>query len=111
MRKGFIKKINRLSIINELHFNNAFNSFKAVDTFLDRLVVLKILHPEFILGNIDRTKKIFFEQTNIIGKLNHPYIAKIYDITEDDGFVYIAREFVEGEHLATQSNNNNWEYR
>ncbi|MBN2012622.1 protein kinase [candidate division KSB1 bacterium] len=100
IRNGSLKKLDRLQIMNELHLNDTFNSFKAVDTFLDRLVILKILRTDFISQNGENIHDSFFKQANIIGKFSHPMIAKIYDINESDGFHYIAREFVEGAQIS-----------
>lgn len=96
LRKGIVKKINRFQIINEIFINDIFNSYKAVDTFLDRLVILKVLRPDHIETKGSQFSQTFFDEASKIGKLNHNNIAIIYDISEDEGFYYIAREFIEG---------------
>ena len=101
LRNGFMKKINRLDILDELHLNDTFDSFKAIDTFLDRLVVLKVLRPDFPMSNGETVNNKFSKQANIIGKLHHPSFAKIYDINEGDGFSYITREYIEGKEIST----------
>jgi len=101
LRTGIIKKINRFHILNEIYLNDVFDSFKAVDTFLDRLVIIKVLRPDFRTIKISRQKRVFFEKARKIGKLNHKNIAIIYDISEDEGFSYIAREYLEGTHLTS----------
>ena len=101
LRTGIIKKINRFQILNEIYLNDVFDSFKAVDTFLDRLVIIKVLRPDFRTLKRTRQKEDFFENARKIGKLNHKNIAIIYDISEDEGFSYIAREYLEGTHLTS----------
>ncbi len=101
LRTGMIKKIKRMQIVDELHMNDTFSSFKAIDSFLDRLVILKILRPDILDGKKDEMLKRFFEQASIVGKLNHPNIAKIYDIDEAEGFHYVSREYVEGNEIST----------
>ncbi|MBD3288944.1 protein kinase [candidate division KSB1 bacterium] len=99
LRNGVIEKIDRFHIVNELRMNDALNSFKAIDSFLDRLVILKILRPDFPVEDRTQLSRIFLENAAVIGKLNHKNIAIIYDINEDEGFCYIGREFVEGTQL------------
>jgi len=99
LRSGIIKKISRFQIINEIYLNDTLNSFKAVDTFLERLVILKILRPDFRKQNRNKTAKDFFEGARKIGKFNHKNNTLIYDIGEDQGFLYISREYVEGSDL------------
>ena len=97
--------------MGEIHLNDAFDSFKAVDTFLDRIVIIKILRPNFLSNNHADVSKDFLEQARMIGKLNHNAIAIIYDIGEDEGFSYITREYVEGTQLTNASDNlnlNDW---
>ncbi|MFX0142222.1 MAG: protein kinase, partial [Candidatus Hodarchaeota archaeon] len=107
IRNGIVKKINRYHILNEIYLNDAFDSFKAIDTFLDRLVILKVLRPDFPVSEQPELSKVFQKQAHLIGKLNHNNIANIYDINEDEGFCYIVREFVEGMQLKTQLTGSN----
>ncbi len=99
LRNGVMEKIDRFHIVNELSLNDSLNSYKAIDSFLDRLVILKILRPDFPVEDRTQLAGIFLNKASIIGKLNHNNIAIIYDINEDEGFCYIAREYVEGTQL------------
>ena len=72
--------------------------YLAHDTRLDRTVALKSL-PDEVAGDPDRLQR-FEREARLLASLNHPHIAAIYDIVEEDGRRYLALEHVEGESLA-----------
>lgn len=97
IKNGEIKQLGKFNINKELHPNQIFSSFKAVDSMLERLVVLKVLKPGFEIKHAQQnTKEIFIEQARLLGKLTHPNVALIYEVSEDQDLSFIAREFVEG---------------
>jgi len=68
--------------------------YLAEDTRLHRKVALKILPFDFA-ANKDRLRR-FEQEAMAAAALNHPNIAHIYEISEDEGTRFIAMEFVEG---------------
>jgi len=59
-------------------------------------VALKILHPEFLESvAADR----FLREIKLVSRLNHPRIACLLDSGEQDWFVYLAMEFIDGPTL------------
>ncbi|MDZ7319122.1 MAG: protein kinase [candidate division KSB1 bacterium] len=101
--RGEIKHIGRFDHPRELYSNQIFASFRAIDSFLERLVVIKILRPNMQLNNGQPPlSELFLQQAKILGKLNHQNIALIYDIGREKDFCYIAREYVEGEPIKVQ---------
>jgi len=103
IKKGEIKQLGNFKLLKELHQNQVFSSFKAVDTFLDRLVVIKILRPDFSIGSDQNaTAQLFLQEAKFLGQLSHPNVALVYDIGKQQKFCYIAREYVEGVPLAIQ---------
>ncbi|MBN1155185.1 tetratricopeptide repeat protein, partial [candidate division KSB1 bacterium] len=94
-----IQKIGRFKLVKELSTNELFTTFLAVDTYLDRLLILKILNiyasnRENDSGCIEVIKK-----TAAYGRFNDDSIAIIYDIGRSDGYTYIAREYIESDTL------------
>ncbi|UCE04922.1 MAG: protein kinase [bacterium] len=103
IERGEIQEIGRFKLLKELHQNQVFYSYKAVDSFLDRLVVVKILRSDFKLaGDQNSISELFLQQAKFLGKLSHPNIAMVYDIGKEDDFCFYAREYVEGVPLAVQ---------
>jgi serine/threonine protein kinase len=75
--------------------------FTAYDPQLDRKVALKLLRGN--LGvNAKEARTRLKREAQAIAQLNHPNVVGVYDVgATDDGDVYIAMEFVEGDTLTT----------
>lgn len=72
--------------------------YRARDARLGREVAIKVL-PEAFAADGDRMRR-FEREAKLLASLNHPHIASIYDIGEDDGVHFLVMELVEGETLA-----------
>jgi serine/threonine protein kinase len=59
-------------------------------------VALKILHPEFLESVVAER---FLREIRLVSRLNHPRIARLLDSGEQDWFVYLAMEFIDGPTL------------
>jgi predicted Ser/Thr protein kinase len=71
--------------------------YHARDTRLGREVALKVLPPERVADPERRQR--FLQEAQAASILNHPNIVSIFDIGSQDGFDYIAMEYVDGETL------------
>ena len=72
--------------------------YRGRDLRLERQVAIKVLadalrHDELAWGRLLR-------EARLASQLNHPHIAAIYDLGEEDGCAYIIMEYVEGLPLA-----------
>lgn len=72
--------------------------YKATDLRLDRIVAVKIIHPE--IRNQDEFDRRFRQEAVTVSKLSDPHIVSVYDygIDEEHG-PYLVMEFLEGESL------------
>ncbi len=72
--------------------------YLARDTRLDRLVAIKALPPEVARDSVRLER--FEREARTLATLNHPNLAGIYGVEEQDGARYLVLEFVDGETLA-----------
>jgi len=68
--------------------------YRAHDTRLDRRVALKVL-PDDVTADRHRHAR-FLQEARAACAVNHPAIAQIYEIDEDDGVIFIAMELIDG---------------
>jgi non-specific serine/threonine protein kinase len=77
--------------------------YRAEDTRLDRLVAIKVLHPD--IGRDIHARRRFEREARAISRLNHPHICVLYDIGRGpvrpnaDECDFLVMELVEGESL------------
>ncbi len=63
-----------------------------------RVVAIKSFNKAKLTTNSENMKKILYE-TNLMQKLNHPNITKILEMFEDDKFIFIIMEYINGGNL------------
>ena len=68
--------------------------YKGFDPSLDRFVALKTIKPHI---KDDTTLDRLFREARACGRLDHPGIIRVYDVSEEHRF--IAMEYLEGETL------------
>ena len=68
--------------------------YRALDTNLDREVAVKIL-PEELAKRPDRMAR-FEREAKLLAALDHPHIAAIHGLHDEDGQRFLVMELVEG---------------
>ena len=87
-------KLGRYEIRSKIGEGGMGQVYLAEDTRLHRNVALKILSAE-LAANKDRMRR-FEQEAQAAAALNHPNIATVYEIGEDEGAHFIAMEFIDG---------------
>jgi serine/threonine protein kinase/Tfp pilus assembly protein PilF len=84
------------TIDRELGRGGMATVYLAQDVKHERLVALKVLHPELAASlGPDR----FLREIKTAARLNHPHILPLHDSGEAQGFLYYVMPYVEGESL------------
>src|SRR4026209_913290 len=84
------------SIDRELGKGGMATVYLAQDLKHDRVVALKILHPDLAASlGPDR----FLREIKLAARLNHPHILPLFDSGQADSFLYYVMPYVEGESL------------
>ena len=68
--------------------------YRARDEKLERVVAIKMLPPGVLTG--EEARRHFRREARALAKLNHPQIAAVYDVSEQDGADFIVMEMVAG---------------
>lgn len=88
---------NRYEILEHLGGGGMAIVYKGRDTFLNRLVTVKTLRPEFS-SDQDFTRR-FRREAQAVASLSHPNIVSIYDVGQEEGLQYLVMEYIDGEDL------------
>lgn len=88
---------NRYEILEQLGGGGMALVWKGKDTFLNRLVTIKVLRPEYA-SDEDFVRR-FRREAQAVASLSHPNIVSIYDVGHENDAYYLVMEYVEGENL------------
>jgi serine/threonine protein kinase len=94
-------RVGRYLVLTALGAGGMGIVFAAYDPQLDRKVALKLLRAGITYNTKDARTRLRRE-AQAIAQLSHPNVVAVYDVgTTDEGDLYIAMEFVEGDTLTT----------
>ncbi|UUN26415.1 Stk1 family PASTA domain-containing Ser/Thr kinase [Streptomyces sp. FIT100] len=68
--------------------------YRAVDTRLDRVLALKVMHPA--LATDASFVERFIREARSVARLSHPNVVGVYDQGAQGPYVYLAMEYVAG---------------
>ncbi|MFF4499292.1 Stk1 family PASTA domain-containing Ser/Thr kinase [Streptomyces sp. NPDC001401] len=68
--------------------------YRAVDTRLDRVLALKVMHPTLAADGsfVER----FIREAKSVARLAHPNVVQVFDQGTDGSYVYLAMEYIAG---------------
>jgi serine/threonine protein kinase len=97
-KRDIPERIGKYDIINEVGQGSTGRVFLSHDPYYGRDVAIKLYNIE---NEEDEhkarvTRKMFFNEAQMMGRLQHPNILPIYDAGEDNGSYYVVTEHVHG---------------
>lgn len=93
-------RISRYTILSLLGSGGMGEVYLARDTSLGRKVALKILPAAFSSDPEDLSR--FIREAKAASALNHPNVAHIYEIGEENEIHFISMEYIEGQSLVAE---------
>ena len=90
-------QINQYKILEKIGSGGQGTVYKALDTKLNRTVVIKVLPPE--LTQKTSNYRRFEREAQLCSQLDHPNICTIFDFNNADGVFYIAMQYIEGKNV------------
>jgi eukaryotic-like serine/threonine-protein kinase len=93
------EKIGKYSILGIAGRGAQGTVYEAHDPFVDRAVAVKVWLRDAAPGDVEeeaRMRRLFFNEAQAAGNLDHPNILRVYDAGEANDQPYIVMEFLEG---------------
>jgi serine/threonine protein kinase/tetratricopeptide (TPR) repeat protein len=97
------RTIAHYKVVEEISRGGMGVVYRATDIRLNRDVALKVL-PAELTTDAGRRER-FIREARAASALEHPNIAVIHDVGEEDGISFIAMELVRGDKLSTSIHN------
>jgi len=85
----------RYKIEKQIGIGGTAAVYLATHTGLGRKVVLKVMSNQLFAQDIDY-KQLFIEEAQTIAHLHHPNIIQVYDVSTEEGRIYIEMEYLSG---------------
>lgn len=91
-------RIGKYPIINEIGKGSTGRVFLSHDPFYGRDVAIKLydIIEDDDEDNARTTRKMFFTEAQMMGRLQHPNILPIFDAGEENGSYYVVAEHIQG---------------
>ncbi len=90
------RTLGNYQILDELGQGGMGTVYRARDPVLERIVAVKVLHPEHTRTSAGGGSR-FLNEARAIARLSHPAIVSVYEFSNaDPASVFIAMEYVEG---------------
>lgn len=95
------RMLGEFRLLRHLGSGGMADVYLAQQTSLNRHVAVKVMKPALIATSGEVMLARFKQEAMMAAGLNHPNIVQVYTIGEEEGFHFIAQEYVQGKDLAS----------
>ncbi len=95
------KKLGEFHLLRHLGSGGMADVYLAEQTSLQRHVAVKVMKPALMATSGEVMLARFKQEAMMAAGLNHPNIVQVYTIGDEEGYHFIAQEFVKGRDLAS----------
>lgn len=95
------KTLGEFHLLKLLGSGGMADVYLAEQTSLQRHVAVKVMKPSLMATSGEVMLARFKQEAMMAAGLNHPNIVQVYTVGEEDGYHFIAQEFVKGKDLAS----------
>ena len=97
-KPGIPERIGKYVVINEVGQGSSGRVYLSHDPYYGRDVAIKVYNnePDDDEQKARVTRKMFFNEAQMMGRLQHPNILPIYDAGEENGSYYVVTEHIHG---------------
>ena len=90
------EKIGKYELVERLASGSMGTVYSAHDPFTNRLVAIKVAHPQFAeqTANARKFRKLFFNEAHAAGMLDHPNILRVFDADMDGSISALDARFL-----------------
>lgn len=96
-KTGDIGRLAQYRILKQLGRGGMGVVYQGLDTELNRVAALKVMHPEYAASEEARVR--FKREAQAAAKLKHDHIVTIYQVGEERQIPFLAMEFLAGKSL------------
>ena len=91
------ERIGKYTITHRIGRGATSEVFRAFDPFRSIDVAIKVMNQSVFESEADPlTKSSFMVEASLVGKLDHPHVARIYDVVDEPGLHYVVMEYAGG---------------
>jgi TolB-like protein/predicted Ser/Thr protein kinase len=90
----------RYTVLSLLGVGGMGSVYRVRDEALDEVVALKLLRRELVDDPQERAR--FRQEVKLARRVAHPNVARVFDLGEADGEVYLTMEYIDGHTLAAR---------
>jgi serine/threonine protein kinase len=88
------QRLGKLTLLHRIGAGSFGEVWKARNTELNRLVVVKIPHAGYLSDGKEDDR--FLREARSAAVLRHPGIVPVHEVGHDEGLAYLACDFIEG---------------